>query len=429
MLSTTPITHSVFSIPTSNSSTVVSELSSKNPSTQTTAHLKTSLNTTSQSAFLQGPAQNLISTLPLTQPETNEHSSPITLSSKVIKPIGPSTIFELSIGRLTIGKQLGHGTFAIVHKAQLQPYDKPSPISLALKLNKLEESQFDTRDNQLSLENEINVLKKIAELDLEDCFPFIKHVVSFGYGQHVILGLYLCIENLYQRLKRARNQRLTFLDTIKIGRQLASGIEFLSRREISIAHCDLKPENILFESAQSLKLRIADFGAACQVPNNNLFQEYVVTRSYRPPEIVLGLPFDNSVDIWSMACVLYFAYTGQDLFEAKNSDELLNMFIHFLGPLPKEMANEFFIECADNPGFYDLPSSYKCQIGVTLREAFEKVFLSEATNTENDNAQELKELLEGIFKWQPHNRMNIYSIAEFLSDQLEKANARQASEG
>jgi serine/threonine protein kinase len=74
----------------------------------------------------------------------------------------------------------------------------------------------------------------------------------------------------------------------------------------SILHRDLKPANCLIQD--SCDVAICDFGLARYVnpgdSGGNEMTEYVITRWYRPPELVLSHDYNNSVDIWALGCVL-----------------------------------------------------------------------------------------------------------------------------
>ena len=80
----------------------------------------------------------------------------------------------------------------------------------------------------------------------------------------------------------------------------------------NVIHRDLKPSNLLVNS--NCDLKVCDFGLARGVLDDNqtkdhssrpLLTEYVVTRWYRAPEIMLAChEYDKPVDIWSTGCIL-----------------------------------------------------------------------------------------------------------------------------
>ena len=70
-----------------------------------------------------------------------------------------------------------------------------------------------------------------------------------------------------------------------IAEQILVGLTTLHR--LNIIHADLKPENILIRSYDPLEVRIVDFGNAFFESNH--FTDYVQSRSYRAPEVLLGI--------------------------------------------------------------------------------------------------------------------------------------------
>jgi serine/threonine-protein kinase SRPK3 len=74
--------------------------------------------------------------------------------------------------------------------------------------------------------------------------------------------------------------------------------------------------------------KIADFGNACWI--NHHFTSYIQTRQYRAPEgmltyrydnlppVILGAKYNESVDMWSMGCMVFELATGDLLFEPKS---------------------------------------------------------------------------------------------------------------
>lgn len=60
----------------------------------------------------------------------------------------------------------------------------------------------------------------------------------------------------------------------------------------------------------SKTIKLCDFGTAMNVDENSLV-EYLVSRYYRAPEIILGYPYSTSIDMWSAACTIYEIYVGK----------------------------------------------------------------------------------------------------------------------
>lgn len=56
-----------------------------------------------------------------------------------------------------------------------------------------------------------------------------------------------------------------------------------------------------------------DFGSSCFTTDQ--LSSYVQSRSYRAPEVILGLPYGQKVDVWSLGCILAELLSGYVLFQ------------------------------------------------------------------------------------------------------------------
>ncbi|BFU26643.1 Protein kinase domain/Protein tyrosine kinase, putative [Entamoeba histolytica] len=79
----------------------------------------------------------------------------------------------------------------------------------------------------------------------------------------------------------------------------------------NIIHCDLKPENILLVD-YTKQIKLIDFGSACF--ENNTLYTYIQSRHYRAPEVILGLPYSTSIDMWSLGCITAEFFLGIPIF-------------------------------------------------------------------------------------------------------------------
>ena len=118
--------------------------------------------------------------------------------------------------------------------------------------------------------------------------------------------------------------------------QILRGLKYLHASKV--AHRDLKPANLVTNI--SCELKIIDFGLSRSVvvPFADL-TDYVITRWYRPPELLLeNTSYTASVDIWSVGCIFAELYNRKPLFPGKNTMNQLHMICSALGKPPADMV-------------------------------------------------------------------------------------------
>jgi dual specificity tyrosine-phosphorylation-regulated kinase 2/3/4 len=85
---------------------------------------------------------------------------------------------------------------------------------------------------------------------------------------------------------------------------------------LGLVHSDLKPENILIQSYSRCEVKVIDLGSSCFV--TDALSSYVQSRSYRAPEVILGLPYGAKIDTWSLGCILAELASGYVLLQVCN---------------------------------------------------------------------------------------------------------------
>lgn len=100
---------------------------------------------------------------------------------------------------------------------------------------------------------------------------------------------------------------------------IALGLRFLHKTtpdKPSIVHRDVKPGNVLMD--EDGHVRLCDFGIAAKLGGSLLHTGGVGTACYMAPEVIRGQDYDEKVDVFAFACILYELITGHTLIEMKN---------------------------------------------------------------------------------------------------------------
>jgi Serine/threonine protein kinase len=119
--------------------------------------------------------------------------------------------------------------------------------------------------------------------------------------------------------------------------QILCGLKYIHSADV--LHRDLKPGNLLVNA--DCELKICDFGLArgfSEDPDQNagFMTEYVATRWYRAPEIMLSFTnYTKAIDVWSVGCILAELLGGKPIFRGKDYVDQLNQILLILGT-PKE---------------------------------------------------------------------------------------------
>lgn len=67
-------------------------------------------------------------------------------------------------------------------------------------------------------------------------------------------------------------------------------------------------------------VKVIDFGSSCYIFDH--LSSYVQSRSYRAPEVMLGLSYNSKIDMWSLGCILAELWTGRVLFQNESQSTL-----------------------------------------------------------------------------------------------------------
>ena len=87
----------------------------------------------------------------------------------------------------------------------------------------------------------------------------------------------------------------------------------------------------MLENKSTCNIKIIDFGTSCFA--NNRIMTYIQSRFYRAPEIVLKEEYNESIDMWSLGCIIFELVTGKPLFMVRSKVDLLSKMVELKGNL------------------------------------------------------------------------------------------------
>lgn len=108
---------------------------------------------------------------------------------------------------------------------------------------------------------------------------------------------------------------------------------------LGICHRDIKPQNMLVDP-DTHELKICDFGSAKRLQQGEVNVSYICSRYYRAPELIFGATnYSQSIDVWSLGCVIAELLLGQPLFPGDSGVDQLVEIIKILGTPTREQIH------------------------------------------------------------------------------------------
>jgi len=187
--------------------------------------------------------------------------------------------------------------------------------------------------------------------------------------------------------------------------QILRGLQYIHAS--NVIHRDLKPGNILVN--QNCTVKICDFGLARLEPETGyggFMTEYVVTRWYRAPEIMLsGQDYTHSIDVWATGCILAEMVARRPLFPGKNYVDQVRVIVDVIGNpteqglkmIEDQEARDFVRTLPNKPAldFTQLALEQRDVMGCTEQEA-----------------QQVGEMLGAMLDFDPKNRCSVRQALE-----------------
>ena len=185
---------------------------------------------------------------------------------------------------------------------------------------------------------EVRMLARIRERDPSNQHHLLR-IISFCYWrEHLVIVTELLHISLFAAYRKfaTSHERLRFFNArtmATLSSHVLDALAFL--HELGITHADVKPENICLVLTEPCAFKLIDLGSA--VLRHDLLNSYIQSRWYRAPEIMLGVPWGDKVDIWSLGCTLVEPLLGRPIFRHGSTEGVLAAQMAVLGPLPEYM--------------------------------------------------------------------------------------------
>ncbi|ERE91072.1 homeodomain-interacting protein kinase 1-like protein [Cricetulus griseus] len=274
---------------------------------------------------------------------------------------------------------LGRGTFGQVAKC----WKRSTKEIVAIKILKNHPSY--ARQGQI----EVSILSRLSSENADE-YNFVRSYECFQHKNHTCLVFEMLEQNLYDFLKQNKFSPLPLKYIRPILQQVATAL--MKLKSLGLIHADLKPENIMLVDPvrQPYRVKVIDFGSASHV-SKAVCSTYLQSRYYRQvqntgdvaPEIILGLPFCEAIDMWSLGCVIAELFLGWPLYPGASEYDQIRYISQTQG-LPAEYLlsagtkTTRFFNRDPNLGYplwrLKTPEEHELETGIKSKEARKYIF-------------------------------------------------------
>ena len=250
--------------------------------------------------------------------EDEDEDDPFELTKFVVC----GNLFEVKKKYVPI-KPIGKGAYGIVCSA------KDEKLNTKVAIKKI----TNAFENVVDAKRTLREIKLLRHLRHENIVPITDCMLPSKEEEYSFNDVYVMYElmdtDLHQIIRS--DQPLTDDHCQYFIYQLLRGLKYIHSADV--LHRDLKPSNLLLNA--NCDLKICDFGLArtnTQDKNRDFMTEYVVTRWYRAPELLLSCAeYTVAIDVWSCGCILAELLGRKPLFPGKDYVHQLNLITKVIG--------------------------------------------------------------------------------------------------
>jgi len=189
-------------------------------------------------------------------------------------------------------------------------------------------------------------------------------------------------ENLYQLMKN-RDKLFPESAVRNIMYQILQGLAFMHKT--GYFHRDMKPENLLCSGPEIVK--IADFGLVREIRSRPPYTDYVSTRWYRAPEVLLrSTNYSSPIDMFACGCIMAELFTLRPLFPGSSEVDMIFKVCSVLGTPTKE----------EWPEGHQLAAAMNFKFPKTVATPLKQLI----SNASNEGIQ----IIHDMLKWNPQGR-------------------------
>lgn len=285
--------------------------------------------------------------------------------------------------RYEIVHVLGKGAFGQV----IQAFDHKTKELVALKVI------INTQQMHEQGKIEVSIVQRLNQGDGFENSHIIEGKDFFIFRNHICATFEILGQNLYEYSRSLRFRPLGMGQLRSIAFEMLTGLMYI--HDLKVIHADLKPENVLLVPNSTRSVKIIDFGSSCLIGKAKY--EYIQSRYYRAPEVILGIPYSTPMDIWSFGCIIAELMMGQPLFPGNDEQEQLDMIMEVFGMPPLRMIRE----CSRRSEFFDPSGKRKKNVQSHCRGIGSKS-LSSVTGIKD---RQLIDLLSKCLAWDQNERI------------------------
>lgn len=298
--------------------------------------------------------------------------------------------YKVNIGdhiayRYEVKSVFGKGAFGQVLKC----YDHKTKHDIALKII------INTAQMHEQGKIEVNIVKALNQYEPGKSHFIVKFDDDFTFRNHICVTFEILGQNLYEYSRSIRFRPMGIQQLQSIAREMLIALAFCHKHRI--VHCDMKPENVLLTPGSNKNIRVIDFGSSCFVGRQRY--EYIQSRYYRAPEVILGIKYGPPMDIWSFACIVLEMYLGQPIFPGNDEHEQLEMFMEILGAPPSYLL----LNSSRRTDFFGTDGRPLRRGGGGRHRAINGLSLRTATKITDPN---FLDLIKKCFEWDQTKRIS-----------------------